>query len=390
MIARIMAALPFSRPPKPSAHDSRNPTPAHPSAFATSPHVNPVSGTDMRREANPRYEGAVALGSRHGRGTLTFANGKIYTGNFVAGAITGHGKLTSPDGRVYEGNFQEGKPHGQCKITFPNRLILDGTFHDGKPRLSKAERTAHLFSTLFAASLAGTHSTGSVALYSLQILSQYLSTSQNPKLQTAGRALKLAAELPFLDPYYPFLDSSYAQENVIKQLDADRNVFIPFGNTTHAMLLGLHVTEAGIEARLYNFGDEPGTYPTCKTVLFKDMERLSPDFYLLISALVDASISGNSSNDVYALLQEATPLPDHEPDPEPQKYGNGELACIMAALRDRLGRDYRDFEKDLFKTIRDGYAAQDRKDYVYVEDSPLREETLARLNEMAQGPCLEP
>ena len=60
-------------------------------------------------------------------------------GDFVDGKAHGKGKLTYPDGKVYEGNFSGGKPHGKGKITYPDGEVYEGDFADGK-RHGKSEK----------------------------------------------------------------------------------------------------------------------------------------------------------------------------------------------------------------------------------------------------------
>ena len=59
------------------------------------------------------YDGEWSMeGKRHGKGTLTFANGTKYAGEFVNGFFQGVGVLTFPDGGRYEGQFELGKYQG--------------------------------------------------------------------------------------------------------------------------------------------------------------------------------------------------------------------------------------------------------------------------------------
>lgn len=51
-------------------------------------------------------------GKRHGQGTLTFASGAKYRGEFVNGFFQGCGVLVFPDGGKYEGQFELGKYQG--------------------------------------------------------------------------------------------------------------------------------------------------------------------------------------------------------------------------------------------------------------------------------------
>ena len=49
-------------------------------------------------------------GKRHGRGTLTYANGGTYTGDWKDDKRHGHGTYTFADGRTYSGAWKDGEP----------------------------------------------------------------------------------------------------------------------------------------------------------------------------------------------------------------------------------------------------------------------------------------
>ena len=294
--------------------------------------------------------------------------------------------ITMPNGSTYIGQVQNEEWHGQVKLTSPDGPILTCKFKSNQPFLSEAERIAQLSSTLFASLLAGTNTTGATPPYSLQIVSQYLSGMSDAPLKAMGLELKFAAELAFLDP-------ESAKKEVLMRLHSNGNAFIPFGNKDHAMLLGLHVTKDGIEARIYNSGEgltlhhdsigikKKRKYQTCKTMLFEDMTPHTPKFKKILSTLVHAYTTCDTIDEVYALFADAEALPGSGLYQSPQKSENCELECIMAALLDMLGReDYDAFRRDLITTVLQKYAAEDRQDYV--AGSPIRAETLARLKIM--------
>ena len=333
------------------------------------------------------YEGRFQNGSRHGQGTLKFKDGTTYEGGFQNGKLHGQGTLKFKDGTVYVGQFQDGKFHGNGKMTYPDGPELNCRFERDMPALSEYEQSLHLYSTLFASLLAGTNEIGSHAPYSLQVLSKYLLHRLDPDLRAAGRDLQCTAEISFLAPIE-------AQQKVIEGLNANRNVLIPFGFTIHAMLLDLRVTAAGIEARIYNSGeglskhhkqleiDGKTKYQTCKTVLFEGMTPDTPAFETLLSKLIQAPETCTSAMEAYALFKGSTSPPDSNvyQYQSPQKSGNCELECIMAALLGRLGRARYDwFRLGLITAVRDGYR-EDRQDYT--KGSTIRKKTMARLLEM--------
>ena len=90
-----------------------------------------------------------------GEGTLRFADGALYTGNFRNGKFSGQGTLTYPDGSVYRGAFrnqlqegrgtltdaagnsyaggwQAGKRHGEGHVTFSDGGEITGFWVDDK------------------------------------------------------------------------------------------------------------------------------------------------------------------------------------------------------------------------------------------------------------------
>jgi hypothetical protein len=64
----------------------------------------------------------------HGRGTMTFATGDVYEGEYAEGKQHGQGKYSFADGDVYEGEYVEGKKHGQGKMTYPDGNVYEGEY----------------------------------------------------------------------------------------------------------------------------------------------------------------------------------------------------------------------------------------------------------------------
>ena len=44
-----------------------------------------------------------------GTGTMTWPDGRTYTGHFLDGNMDGAGKMTYPDGKIEEGTWMQGK-----------------------------------------------------------------------------------------------------------------------------------------------------------------------------------------------------------------------------------------------------------------------------------------
>ena len=64
-----------------------------------------------------QYIGEFKDGKQHGQGTLTWADGDQYVGDFVNGKRTGQGTYTDVNGNQYIGEWKDGMKHGQG--TFP-------------------------------------------------------------------------------------------------------------------------------------------------------------------------------------------------------------------------------------------------------------------------------
>ena len=79
--------------------------------------------------------GGYQNGLPHGTGSLTYANGDKYEGEFAFGEISGRGKYTFADGSVYEGMFENALPNGEGIYTYTalngKRISLSGTFVNG-------------------------------------------------------------------------------------------------------------------------------------------------------------------------------------------------------------------------------------------------------------------
>ena len=72
------------------------------------------------------YTGKPRWGMRHGRGSMAYANGDRYDGEWTRNEPSGHGKFVSGDGLCeYEGDFFQGKYHGRGVYTVRNPDIVN-------------------------------------------------------------------------------------------------------------------------------------------------------------------------------------------------------------------------------------------------------------------------
>ena len=78
------------------------------------------------------YEGQWRAGETHGQGKCSFATGDVYEGGWVEDERHGHGKYSASIGDVYEGEYVAGKYHGRGKMTFADGSSYEGGFADGK------------------------------------------------------------------------------------------------------------------------------------------------------------------------------------------------------------------------------------------------------------------
>ena len=58
------------------------------------------------------YNGGVAGRNPHGQGTMKWADGHKYAGDYLNGKRHGQGSLSWPDGDKYVGEFKNDKRHG--------------------------------------------------------------------------------------------------------------------------------------------------------------------------------------------------------------------------------------------------------------------------------------
>lgn len=86
-----------------------------------------MSGTGEMHDRTGLYIGAWAHDTRHGHGTMQYANGNVYTGDWVQGNCDGHGKLFEIDcGTTYEGMFANNEKHGMGIEINADEDVYDG------------------------------------------------------------------------------------------------------------------------------------------------------------------------------------------------------------------------------------------------------------------------
>ena len=71
-------------------------------------------------------------GCWNGRGTLRFANGNVYEGDFKNNVREGKGTLRFANGEVYEGDFKNGRREGKGTYRFANGEVYEGDWKNGR------------------------------------------------------------------------------------------------------------------------------------------------------------------------------------------------------------------------------------------------------------------
>ena len=78
------------------------------------------------------YEGQWRAGVPHGQGKYSFATGDVYEGGWVEGEMHGQGKYSASIGDVYEGEHVAGEYHGRGKMTFADGNSYEGEWAEDK------------------------------------------------------------------------------------------------------------------------------------------------------------------------------------------------------------------------------------------------------------------
>ena len=77
------------------------------------------------------YEGDWIRGQPHGDGVHTYADGSIYTGNFVDGKRRGRGKLVTYRKEIFDGEWMNDLPNGKGDMIYASGETYTGGWYDG-------------------------------------------------------------------------------------------------------------------------------------------------------------------------------------------------------------------------------------------------------------------
>lgn len=78
------------------------------------------------------YVGDHLKGKAHGQGTRTWSNGDSYEGDWVENEMSGHGTFTWSDGATYVGEFRNNSMHGEGTFNEPDGTQVAGVWKDGE------------------------------------------------------------------------------------------------------------------------------------------------------------------------------------------------------------------------------------------------------------------
>jgi len=78
-----------------------------------------------------KYKGTWRKGLFHGKGTLKYANGSTYMGEFFNGSKNGYGHYISSEGYEYVGDWVGGKQTGKAQVNYKNGDLYTGKVKDG-------------------------------------------------------------------------------------------------------------------------------------------------------------------------------------------------------------------------------------------------------------------
>jgi hypothetical protein len=84
----------------------------------------------FRTKVDGLYKGEMLDGKKNGHGTFTHAE-YTYEGEWVNDQRHGKGVLSYTNGKVYEGEFRNGQKHGKGRVTYPNGDVYEGDWENG-------------------------------------------------------------------------------------------------------------------------------------------------------------------------------------------------------------------------------------------------------------------
>ncbi len=77
------------------------------------------------------YAECISGNCENGQGTMTYADGGTYVGQWKDGKYHGQGTYTVADGEKYVGEWKDGNMHGQGTMTYADGSTYVGQWKDG-------------------------------------------------------------------------------------------------------------------------------------------------------------------------------------------------------------------------------------------------------------------
>ena len=141
------AAKDLVLPPKPTATSDETTSSNKPKAEGTVPKTEDaapstdkflftVTGAECQDRYGDvgSYTGTILVteGLPHGRGTMHYESGRVYSGEWVSGQWNGQGELLNPNGDTYKGQFVFDARHGKGVYRWDNGDYYEGLFREDK------------------------------------------------------------------------------------------------------------------------------------------------------------------------------------------------------------------------------------------------------------------
>jgi hypothetical protein len=331
----------------------------------------------FRKGSLTRYEGEWLRDRRHGWGSAHFESGSSYIGEWRNDCQEGHGIWTSRGGDTYNGDWHDGEFYGKGTYTYADGEMYSGEWVKGKKQGRGVQRFVNntwidalwennvpqncsLGEFKFIALLSGFHSFGSMPIYPIGLVSEFLKSTDNATKNYGAVIAQLQAAYERLASSEPLPQLA---QNVLEKLRAGARQLLYFGSTHHAMGLEIIPAEEGefYYFDIFNSGSGLHDFHPYHREKGKYQTKLR---YQVPSAAVTAALLEkllNSTNE-FAEVEDAYSAIRSLPGAEKvrlmgqdivwqssQKSGNCTLEWIMAYLKNSLKEPvYTQMRRELF------------------------------------------
>lgn len=270
---------------------------------------------------------------------------RIHTDTFL-GRVTkkGYQKLGMgieklSDSSILTGNYYYDRLEGIAQVEHEPGLVVPRSYVHGE--LNWNNKEDFLLKALgmphFVGLLTG-NSSGSEQHYPLHTIAAHLK-SCSPQNSDLSQSLRTAGELSVLS-------AENMKKVIIKKLETQDTILLPYGHKSHSMLLELSFNGQKLTTNLYNSGHglieyhtahpvKENKYKTCKTVVFEKSSKSS----VLFSKNLDhwVQYKTHSLEEAYQPFFRGTEIRDNQSEfQSSQKGGNCPLECVMSFLKKKL------------------------------------------------------